>query len=720
MSNIICYDSDGNFLTNLYQWDNNQTITIRGIPILHTPVFHFCNRLSKGALVVSPKVSEGDITVAIPNILLQQAEPIMVYLYQNTENNGSRTVHTIHLPVLPRPKPDDYEYNENIDYTSIALLDAKITSLYETVDVDKFMTIAENASVIMEDTQNAATVALQAAARAEQVADGSAIEQLKTDLAPYIKEIENANWLNLETCESGNIDVNTGKVVPTDALRLSDYIPAKKDDIIRSYYVGANGTISSVSVVRYFFEFDANKNLLLRSENIPSNPYTVVNAETAYVRSCYAAQVFELSPMLFINPTEFPPTEYVAYSSGREVNIASKTQISEIKDELNLCTAKSSELEKQIDYLNDNSIKVLEYTPSDIEKIDGGYINAVSGKVGSNESYFYTNPYFIKSGDSVTVTSRDPSGKNVARISECTEDGNFIRTLFEGTTTETTVTYRAETDCYIRFSGYIANSFAITKKEFIVSEVLKSVVDNKSRNIAEEVADAKINGITKYNYLSYAMWKVLCIGDSLTSGAYYDEAWGEIATPGKSIDQNYPRLLGRMLGTEVTNGGFSGYSASNYYTEKLNTFDLSTFDTFIIWLGTNNGLTDTLDVDVEPYTDHNDYATTETGYYCKIIEAIKAANPSCLIVLTKIFASKGNVAVTNTVIDKIAAKYGLLVVDNSDISHTARPDLHCNISNPHFGKAGNLFIANRYIEQIGNYLNDDLLRCEFGITARTN
>ena len=390
------------------------------------------------------------------------------------------------------------------------------------------------------------------------------VKQLKSDLSDYIIDNPNANRLDLSVCESGNIDINTGNVVYTESLKLSDYIPANKGDILYSYLVSKNGTISNTSVVRYVFEFDARKKLLIRSDNIPGNPYTVASDGTAYIRMCYAAQNFALTPMLFIN-TDYKPKKYEAYTPIRKVDIATESHL--------LATE------------------------------------------------------------------------------------NTLNTL-------------------------------VTEK--------------------------------RYNYLSYAMWKVLCIGDSLTSGAYYDEAWGEIATPGKSIDQNYPRLLGRMLGAEVTNGGFSGYSASNYYTEKLSTFDLSTFDTFIIWLGTNNGLTDTLDVDVEPYTDYNDYAETETGYYCKIIEKIKAENPNCLIVLTKIFASKGNVAVTNTVIDKIAAKYGLLVVDNSDISHTARPDLHCNISNPHFGKAGNLFIANRYIKQIGNYLHDDLLRCEFGVTSRTN
>ena len=390
------------------------------------------------------------------------------------------------------------------------------------------------------------------------------VKQLKSDLSDYIIDNPNTNRLDLSICESGNIDINTGNVVYTESLKLSDYIPANKGDILYSYLVSKNGTISNTSVVRYVFEFDARKKLLIRSDNIPSNPYTVASDSTAYIRTCYAAQNFALTPMLFIN-TDYKPTKYEESTPMRKVDIATKSHL--------LATE------------------------------------------------------------------------------------NTLNTL-------------------------------VTEK--------------------------------RYNYLSYAMWKILCIGDSLTSGAYYDEAWGEIATPGKSIDQNYPRLLGRMLGAEVTNGGFSGYSASNYYTEKLSTFDLSAFDTFIIWLGTNNGLTDTLDADVEPYTDYNNYAATETGYYCKIIEKIKADNPSCLIVLTKIFASKGNVAVTNAVIDKIAAKYGLLVIDNSDISHTARPELHCNISNPHFGKAGNLFIANRYIEQIGNYLHDDLLRCEFGITARTN
>lgn len=133
MSNITCYDSDGNLLKRLYQWDNNQTITVRGVTIPPTPVFHFCNRLSDVALVVVPEVSGTDLTADIPNILLQQAEPIIIYLYQDTDNDGYRTVQAIHIPVMPRPKPDDYEYEDNIDYTSVAILNARLSTLIREI-----------------------------------------------------------------------------------------------------------------------------------------------------------------------------------------------------------------------------------------------------------------------------------------------------------------------------------------------------------------------------------------------------------------------------------------------------------------------------------------------------------------------------------------------------------------------------------------------------------
>lgn len=130
---IICYGADEKPLKNFYQWDVNQVISIKGITISPISVFHFCNRLSRAALVVTPVIEEGVIKVAVPNILLQQPETIVVYLYEETPDNGSRTTHTVTIPVTPRLCPDDYEYSENIDYPSYAILDAKISNMLETI-----------------------------------------------------------------------------------------------------------------------------------------------------------------------------------------------------------------------------------------------------------------------------------------------------------------------------------------------------------------------------------------------------------------------------------------------------------------------------------------------------------------------------------------------------------------------------------------------------------
>lgn len=133
---ITCFDSDGNVLKALYQWDNNQTLTVQGLDMPPIPVFHFCNRLSNLALVVTPTVSGTSVTVNIPNILLQQAEPIIAYVYQDTENDGYRTMHAIHIPVIPRPKPDDYEYTDNVDYISVAVLNSRLNTLMQQITGD--------------------------------------------------------------------------------------------------------------------------------------------------------------------------------------------------------------------------------------------------------------------------------------------------------------------------------------------------------------------------------------------------------------------------------------------------------------------------------------------------------------------------------------------------------------------------------------------------------
>lgn len=131
MSQITYYDGDGNPLTELYQWDSDLTITVRGLSVPPIPAFHFCNRFSKVALVVGPRLVGNDLIADIPNILLQHPEPLKIYFYAEGNDEGYRTIGEITIPIMPREKPDDYEFEENIDYTSLEMINSRVSTMIE-------------------------------------------------------------------------------------------------------------------------------------------------------------------------------------------------------------------------------------------------------------------------------------------------------------------------------------------------------------------------------------------------------------------------------------------------------------------------------------------------------------------------------------------------------------------------------------------------------------
>lgn len=223
----------------------------------------------------------------------------------------------------------------------------------------------------------------------------------------------------------------------------------------------------------------------------------------------------------------------------------------------------------------------------------------------------------------------------------------------------------------------------------------------------------------------YAIANILCIGDSLTEGDYYGHDWPDMPSSAHRLAQNYPSYLSRMISATVTNGGVSGDTAIDWYNNVISRFDLASYDTFLIWLGTNGGFTDTLNDDVIAHKTAGEgyeyYAETNTGCYCKIIEKIKADNPDAFIVMLNLFAvGTGHSYVTdNPVLGKISELYSLPIIDMSDLGFERHPELHAGIQNVHFGKAGNIFIADRICREIKRIIAGNPLRAEFGLSQGT-
>lgn len=110
MINVGVTENGLNYRTeSLTQWDTNQVLKISGVSYETTPAIHFANKKSDKALVVTPTLSSGVLTVEIPNLLLTYPYPITAYVY-SYDNNSGKTDFSITIPVIPRIQPDEESF----------------------------------------------------------------------------------------------------------------------------------------------------------------------------------------------------------------------------------------------------------------------------------------------------------------------------------------------------------------------------------------------------------------------------------------------------------------------------------------------------------------------------------------------------------------------------------------------------------------------------------
>lgn len=124
MIHAECFDLHDKPIDFYTQWDVDQTIKIilKGVEgeefLKYPPNVHFANARSTEALVVRSTVEGNDtIIVDIPNLILQEGYPLLIYVYLQDSRyvNSQKTILKIEIPVRKRVRPSNYNYVENID-----------------------------------------------------------------------------------------------------------------------------------------------------------------------------------------------------------------------------------------------------------------------------------------------------------------------------------------------------------------------------------------------------------------------------------------------------------------------------------------------------------------------------------------------------------------------------------------------------------------------------
>jgi lysophospholipase L1-like esterase len=208
--------------------------------------------------------------------------------------------------------------------------------------------------------------------------------------------------------------------------------------------------------------------------------------------------------------------------------------------------------------------------------------------------------------------------------------------------------------------------------------------------------------------------KICCVGDSLTKG---------VDVGSHVIKESYPYFMSQYLDCFVVNYGHPGVSAKGWWNSDhlTKTFD-SNMDVVLIMFGTNGGLAiNTLATDVEPYDDWEDYADTECGCYCKLIESIQeqTQNHAQIILMTPPYStySEGQtqtVIATAPVIRAIAQRYCLPVIDvlyesgmNAFNGDVFRPHDGCHFNAKGYHRLGT-FVGSKVKSVVSTFSLDDV------------
>ena len=119
---IICMDRYGNTVRSLCQWDLDQTLYIYNTNYPVAPIFHYSNQNTPEALVVQSVYMDGVLQCVVPNQLMVEPYPITGYLYVPETEKGGTVVGMFKIPVRPRTKPCDFQYEDNIEVINLEVM----------------------------------------------------------------------------------------------------------------------------------------------------------------------------------------------------------------------------------------------------------------------------------------------------------------------------------------------------------------------------------------------------------------------------------------------------------------------------------------------------------------------------------------------------------------------------------------------------------------------
>ena len=410
----------------------------------------------------------------------------------------------------------------------------------------------------------------------------------------------------------------TGKVVP-DVCRAQTFI-------------GAGGNITEQARFDVFDAFEVKKGETIKFYAIGYKTNVAVLSETTAEQTLYTPVITSTDSLPHDFEYKAEESGYYAICSENKVTVTYEVIGNDLNGRLSDVEEKSAPFEPIVGFGKPNLTHKK-------------YVNSRGNVLGSS-GYSMTDPVYIPAGYKLVLIAKCIDANSVSMISEYNPRSR--KYTAHAICTDTTVTeysYTLNHPAYIVISFFTSSGYSV--KLIRDYHALSSYVSS-----FEKANDADV--LTMFNAL-------VCIGDSLT----WSQVYTSVSTSRQAY-QPYPKILEKRTRTPTEMFARTGATPASWWSE-FNAKCMVERDNacYIVYLGTNGGLTDTIDADCPSSESTTAWADTNTGYYGRILQSISDLEAKA--VLVKVYATGGNLSVTNNVIEKFGERFGFPVIENEDL-----------------------------------------------------
>ena len=442
---------------------------------------------------------------------------------------------------------------------------------------------------------------------------------------------------------------------------------------INDSYIGADGTIVSAPHFRRTEPFQLKKGDVVRIDAKGYTNYLVVLAR--YTGSAYA-------PLIVSDSMDQKVYTYSINTDGYYACSFQTTGYFELS-----VTIYSSDLSDRISTLEESGAS--EYIESPI-MTNGKYVNLNGSE--SAVAWGSVTDYLSVDGLKSFYTALRPN------ISVCYYDKNKVFISgFDAQTVPTVGTwYNAELPQgakYIRISTYST----IVPQVYAKYSIVDTLVEHDKRLTAlESGGERESNILSMYDTFIF-------IGDSLTWSQVYTSD-----TDQRRAYKTYPQVFASLCDGESYAFATPGDTALLWW-QRSSAGAFDRHGLYIVFLGTNMELTDTIDTDC-PGTDPDEFAQTQTGQYGRILQII-SNNGDHAVLIKPWGGGGGNLPGTRAVIDAFAEKYNFATIDITSTDRTT-PAYHYwpnkeGSNGLHFNELGYAWLANEVFALINSLPAED-------------